>query len=431
MLALGWDGSQFVAGGFMPTGTGNVSSTLPWPSGNGDGTLTIGSVSQGTILTRAITLPYARGSIRFSFTVPDDWWPIEGSVYDTGNTGYINEMRVVEGVGTSYHRVTPGQVREITVPASESPVTFSLVAAGNGPKTGSGIVLSRYTVVEQTPTTIATSPDGITWTRRSTPWDTQFRYSRDGVVNDLAWNGSLWVAVGHDNSPSTVSNPALIMTSPDGVTWTNRFFGSLTSWDYQMRHVAWSPTLGKFLAGGEPGLFQSSDGISWSQVTPVVDGGTRTLAGNAVGLDNTIRWHPGWNVFVMTHYSAYAAGQSSDKGRRVLTSPDGVNWTTWLAPWDDETEAAAWNGPNAWVMRVAAGPDELMLLGFGSIQLSTAEAEEVRGEIELLERAEESMALVTTPPSADVLVGDIAPGETSNAPGDLGEWSSGTVTGSF
>lgn len=444
VLALGWDGTQFVAGGQMATATGTTASGNALGGGGGwnqnaNGTITIGSVTAhhtsafgGLILTRDVDTQYDAGSIQFSFTVPDSWWPAEGAVY-TGNERPITEVKVSVSPYTAEARcrVAPGETRVITVPAVEFPMTFKMHLYSNGASTGAGITLSTFTAIEKQPTVIATSPDGITWTRRSTPWSNTFHFSRDGVVNDLAWNGSLWVAVGHDNSPATVSNPALIMTSPDGVTWTNRFFGSLTSWDYQMRHVAWSPTLGKFLAGGEPGFFQSSDGISWSQVTPVVDGGSRTLAGNAVGTDNTLRWHPEWNVFVMTHYSAYAAGQQSDKGRRVLTSPDGVNWATWLAPWDDETEAAAWNGPTAWAMKVATGLDELMLLGFGSIQLSTAEAEEVRGEIELVERAEESKALVTTPPSADVLVGDIAPGETSNAPGDLGEWSSGTVTGSF
>jgi len=56
--------------------------------------------------------------------------------------------------------------------------------------------------------TILTSPDGITWTARSS-----------GTLNNLngvAYGNSIYVAVGYSGA---------ILTSPDGITWTERDSG--------------------------------------------------------------------------------------------------------------------------------------------------------------------------------------------------------------
>jgi hypothetical protein len=53
-----------------------------------------------------------------------------------------------------------------------------------------------------------TSPDGITWTSRTSAADNQW-YS-------VAYGNGLWVAVSITGSGNRV------MTSPDGITWTSR-----------------------------------------------------------------------------------------------------------------------------------------------------------------------------------------------------------------
>ena len=67
--------------------------------------------------------------------------------------------------------------------------------------------------------TIQTSPDGLTWTRRTS-----------GIIdrlNGVTWSGAQFVAVGDSGT---------ILTSPDGVTWTRRTSGttnalSSTAWN--------------------------------------------------------------------------------------------------------------------------------------------------------------------------------------------------------
>ncbi len=82
---------------------------------------------------------------------------------------------------------------------------------------------------------IATSPDGTTWTAISTPWD-------GNLVNDVAWNGTLWVAVGHGPGPT------LVLTSPDAVTWTEQ----TTPIDATgtLRGITWAPELSLWIAVG-------------------------------------------------------------------------------------------------------------------------------------------------------------------------------------
>ena len=84
---------------------------------------------------------------------------------------------------------------------------------------------------------IATSPDGTTWTNRVAPDD----------MYDVLWCAdlSLFVAVGK-----------YIATSPDGVTWTERSKPASNTQEFQA--VAWSPTLQLF--AGSRGL------VSWGNV---------------------------------------------------------------------------------------------------------------------------------------------------------------------
>jgi Collagen triple helix repeat (20 copies) len=68
---------------------------------------------------------------------------------------------------------------------------------------------------ESTPC-VAVSPDGITWTAVNIAATSTHDVA---TCYNVAWNGSLWCAVGQQ----TISlNMSYVMTSPDGVTWTIR-----------------------------------------------------------------------------------------------------------------------------------------------------------------------------------------------------------------
>lgn len=145
---------------------------------------------------------------------------------------------------------------------------------------------------------IWTSPDAITWTRRTPA---------------AAYVGSFYGFRGVTYAPAlglycAVGDPREIQTSPDGTTWTHRTADAsvTTFWD-----VCWSPTLGLFCAVGN-----GSSGSAKVQTSP--DGITWTLQ-NPGAVPN--------DLYCCTWDSAHAKFMIGGRFGRVLTSPDGVNWT--------------------------------------------------------------------------------------------------------
>ena len=140
---------------------------------------------------------------------------------------------------------------------------------------------------------ILTSSDGITWTERANP---QARR-----LYGITWNGSIFCAVG-----GTASD-VYIITSPDGTTWTERTPPTTT---VRLWSVTWSDSLfcavGRASAGS-PYILTSPDGITWTSRT--------TTASTDL---KSVTWGNG--LFVAT-------GDADATDGLILTSPDGITWT--------------------------------------------------------------------------------------------------------
>jgi len=142
--------------------------------------------------------------------------------------------------------------------------------------------------------TILTSPDGTTWTQRtSTPGPFGARVH----LYDVTYGNGLFVTVGGDNGT--------ILTSPDGTTWAKRNSG--TSND--LYGVTYGN--GLFVTVGEYGTFLTSpDGTTW---TKSPSDASATAAGPP-GPAHRIYYGKGLFVTYGT------------KGK-IHTSPDGTTWT--------------------------------------------------------------------------------------------------------
>jgi len=133
---------------------------------------------------------------------------------------------------------------------------------------------------------IETSPDGTTWTARTSSFGLNSVYG-------VAYGNGLWVVGG---------GQGIIETSPDGITWTAR-----TNHGFGTNNID-SITYGNgfFVAvGGNGSIETSTDGINW--VTR-----SNSFSGNTV------------------YSAAYGNGQWVAVGAagNIETSPDGIVWTT-------------------------------------------------------------------------------------------------------
>jgi hypothetical protein len=115
-------------------------------------------------------------------------------------------------------------------------------------------------------------------------------------IKDCVWASTLnlYVAVGFSGK---------VMTSPDGITWTQR---TAPNQNYLM--ITWSPSLSLFVAVTQvtSSYITSPDGINWTQRS----------------LPTTLWWK---NIIWVSSLNLFVLNQLY--GTQVYTSPDGINWT--------------------------------------------------------------------------------------------------------
>lgn len=157
--------------------------------------------------------------------------------------------------------------------------------------------LSRFCAVATSGTgnRAMTSPDGINWTTQAT--------TADYFWTSVCWAPelSLFCAVAASGTGNQV------MTSPDGVTWTSR---TTPTPSIAWRSVCWAPELSLFCAVGQSnGVMTSPDGIIWTQRTGATNGWF------------SVCWAPELMLFCAVSFQ-------SGTGDCVMTSPDGITWTS-------------------------------------------------------------------------------------------------------
>ena len=145
---------------------------------------------------------------------------------------------------------------------------------------------------------VVRSPDGLEWEL--------MLYDTDVALFDVAWNGSVFVAVGWN--PAQGDGRALAATSPDGLDWSYQW---IDTGGAVLMAVRWTGS--RFVAVGTHGVnLTSPDGISWSQHPLDEQFSLRDMEWNGDRL--------------------VAVGKHSETGRLILSSTDGVSWVECLPP---------------------------------------------------------------------------------------------------
>jgi len=119
------------------------------------------------------------------------------------------------------------------------------------------------------------SSDGVTWN-----FPSGSGFTSTDLVEAIAWNGSLFVAVGNFGPSGYTA-----ATSPDGITWTIQPVGtSGSTWSW----LAWCAGPDIFMAWAtDPGnAFTSPDGVTWTAVpgAPTYMNGGFTWDGSGLGV---------------------------------------------------------------------------------------------------------------------------------------------------
>lgn len=171
---------------------------------------------------------------------------------------------------------------------------------------------------------VYTSPDGVTWTARSSTFSTS-------AVRGVVWSGTQFVIVGDGGK---------LATSPDGITWTSRTSSFSTT---DIRSVTFGAST--YVAVGYAGkAATSSDGITWTQRTSsfgttnilsviygekfVATGSGTTVATSTDGITWTQRTTTVTPSNVAYGYSTYLMVGSNGSGSGLYaTSSDGITWT--------------------------------------------------------------------------------------------------------
>lgn len=168
---------------------------------------------------------------------------------------------------------------------------------------------------------LATSLDGLTWTPRSFP-------SSNACLRAVAWNGTQYAAVGTDSNLS-----GQVWTSYDGLNWVFRTGAE------QLNDIVWNGFL--FVAVGYNGrVLTSADGTDWSfnnvgsnvQLSGIAWDGSRFMAVSnsadfAFSSTDGVSWivHP--NSIRPTDLLWTGTRFIASSGPRIWTSPDGSTWT--------------------------------------------------------------------------------------------------------
>lgn len=106
-----------------------------------------------------------------------------------------------------------------------------------------------------------------------------------------------------------------------GIEWTSRTSAAANAW----RSVAWSPELNLFAAvafNGTNRVMTSPDGINWTSQSSPAQGWQAVV------------WAPSLGLFVAVHSGGGTSG--------AMTSPDGINWTSRTTP-DNTWQYVTWS----------------------------------------------------------------------------------------
>lgn len=315
-----------ISSGIASFGLGNVSTINT--NSISTASLNLGSLNVNSLSTGSIVLAIASiGSIATN-TISSGTLTVNSGTISTFTAGSI--VANTERVGSLSTNFISANTVNITGPTSMINARTQSIFVVNG---------------NDSSTDLKYSLDGITWCNSVT--NGGFSGSGSGV----AWNGSLFVALGGDTLAANT-----IKYSSDGSNWFNSASGGFT---ISGASVAWNGRM--WVATGEDSSSQgrikySFNGSNWFNAN------TTTFTNYARGL----AWGNGqWVV---------AGGDAGGAANSIMTSSDGSNWSFAT----NTTGNAAWGGPayngSYWLMGATGVNSNAILYSSNAINWNRVES---------------------------------------------------------
>jgi hypothetical protein len=195
--------------------------------------------------------------------------------------------------------------------------------------------------------TIITSPDSVTWTARTS--------GTANDINSVAFDGkNLWVAAGVNGT---------ILTSSDGIAWTTQTSGTAND----LGGVLYNDKDLWVVVGAAGTILTSPDGITWTARTSgtaqlltrnayndkdlwVVVGAAGTILTSPDGITWTARTSGTAQVLWGVAYNSRDLWVATGATGTILTSPDGITWTAQVSGVADRLTSVAYNGSDLWIL---------------------------------------------------------------------------------
>lgn len=190
---------------------------------------------------------------------------------------------------------------------------------------------------------IMTSPNAVTWTRRTSPADNNW--------HSVCWSTerNLFVAV---SAVSDAEPTKRCMTSSDGINWALQ-----TTPERQWRSVTWAAEIGLFVAVADNGtgdrVMTSPDGVTWTS--------------RASAADNN--W---FSVVWARELGLLVAVATSGDGNRVMTSRDGITWVSRASAANNAWFSVAWSAELGYF--VAVGSSDRVMVSRNGFEWSLRDA---------------------------------------------------------
>lgn len=158
----------------------------------------------------------------------------------------------------------------------------------------------KWFAVQASRNIVVTSEDGVTWT------EVTVGSSSSAVLRDVYFENSIYFI-------STTTTTGGLFYSINGVSWSKVTLDTTVT-----STVFYSPVFGNgiFVCGGNNSVIYSTDGINWSEG---VNSSTTAFADL-----NNILYVPAMNQWIAT--SNIGRSSSSNTGKGIFKSNDGINW---------------------------------------------------------------------------------------------------------